>query len=191
MLGSLSCFGSKTSVHWDGRPWMHRMHCTTPGPPSHRFGQKSQEFVGDTAKRIIAKAILNVVRQDVQEAAGSVQLCAGQISAHYFFQREETEALLLVDASNAFNSLNRQTALRNIQRLCPSLATALINTYRSPSELYVGGDVLLSSGRNDPGWPTCNANVRPSHHASYWLRRWRTMWMNMVRRWRFWSWQGQ
>ena len=80
MLGSLSCFGSKTFVHWDCRPWMHRMRCTTPGPPSHRFGQKSQEFVGDTAKRIIAKAILNVVRQDVQEAAGSVQLCAGQIS---------------------------------------------------------------------------------------------------------------
>lgn len=72
-------------------------------------------------------------------------------AAHSFFQREETEALLLVDASNAFNSLNRQTALRNIQRLCPSLATALINTYRSPSELYVDGDVLLSSGRNDPG----------------------------------------
>lgn len=36
--------------------------------------------IGDTARRIIAKAILNIIRQDVQEAAGSVQLCAGQIS---------------------------------------------------------------------------------------------------------------
>ena len=52
--------------------------------------------------------------------------------------------LLLVDTSNDFNSLNRQTALCNIQRLCPSLATALINTYMAPSERYIDGDVLLS-----------------------------------------------
>ena len=36
--------------------------------------------IGDTARHIIAKAILNITRQDVQEAAGSIQLCAGQIS---------------------------------------------------------------------------------------------------------------
>ena len=33
--------------------------------------------IGDTARRIIAKAIC---RQDIQGAAGSLQLCAGQIS---------------------------------------------------------------------------------------------------------------
>ena len=117
--------------------------------------------IGDTARRIIAKAILNIIRQDVQEAAGSVQLCAGQISGieavvhavRTLLQSDETEALLLVDASNAFNSLNRQTALHNIQRLCPSLATALINTYRSPSELYVDGDVLLSEEGTTQGDP--------------------------------------
>ena len=117
--------------------------------------------IGDTARRIIAKAILNITRQDVQEAAGSVQLCAGQIAGieaavhavRSFFQSEETEALLLIDASNAFNSLNRETALHNIQRLCPSLATALINTYRAPSELYVDGDVLLSQEGTTQGDP--------------------------------------
>ena len=35
-------------------------------------------------------------------------------------------AVLLVDASNAFNSLNRQVALHNMQSLCPPLATVLI-----------------------------------------------------------------
>ena len=117
--------------------------------------------IGDTARRIIAKAILNITRQDIQEVAGSVQLCAGQISGieaavhavRTLFHREETEALLLVDASNAFNSLNRQTALHNIQRLCPSLATTLINTYRAPSELYVDGDVLLSREGTTQGDP--------------------------------------
>ena len=74
-------------------------------------------------------------------------------AVHTLFHREETEALLLVDASNTFNFLNRQTALHNIQRLCPSLATALINTYRAPSELYVDGDVLLSCEGNTQGDP--------------------------------------
>ena len=65
--------------------------------------------IGDTARHIIDKAILNTTRQCVQEAAGSVQLRAGQISGteaamhavQNFFQREEPEALLLVNASNA------------------------------------------------------------------------------------------
>ncbi len=101
--------------------------------------------IGYTARRIIAKAILRVTRQDIQEVAGSVQLCAGQISgteaavhaACTLFNKDETEAVLLVDDSNAFNSLNRQTALHNIWRLCPSLATVLLNTYRAPSELFI------------------------------------------------------
>ena len=124
--------------------------------------------IGDTAGRIIAKAILNITkailnitRQDVQEVAGSIQLCAGQIAGieaavhavRSFLQSDETEAVLLIDANNAFNSLNRETALHNIQRLCPSLATALINTYRAPSQLYVDGDVLLSQEGTTQGDP--------------------------------------
>ena len=109
--------------------------------------------IGDTARQIIAKAILTVTRLDIQEAAGSLQRCAGQISrieatvhaVNLLFQQEETEAILLVDASNAFNSLDHLSALHNICRLCPSLATALINSYRAPTELFVNGDVLYSS----------------------------------------------
>ena len=117
--------------------------------------------IGDTARRIVSKAILNIIREDIQEAAGCLQLCAGQISGieaavhavRALFEKEETEALLLVDASNAFNSLNRQTALHNIQRLCPSFSTILINTYRAPSELFVDGDVLLSQEGTTQGDP--------------------------------------
>ena len=117
--------------------------------------------VGEIPRRVIAKAILFIVRQDIQEAAGSIQLCAGQIAGveaavhavHSLFHNEETEAVLLVDASNAFNCLNRLTALHNIQRVCPSLSTALINTYRDSSELYVDGDVLLSQEGTTQGDP--------------------------------------
>ncbi len=61
--------------------------------------------------------------------------------------------LIVLDASNAFNSLNRLTALHNITRLCPSLATVLINTYRAPTELFVDGDVLYSREGTTQGDP--------------------------------------
>ena len=67
------------------------------------------------------------------------QLCAGQESGceaavtdmQKIFSDENTEAILQADANNAFNCLNRQSTLRNIQVLCPSFATVLINTYRT------------------------------------------------------------
>ena len=43
------------------------------------------------------------------------------------------------------NSLNRLTVLLKICRLCPPLATVLINCYRAPTELIDDGDVLHSS----------------------------------------------
>ena len=117
--------------------------------------------IGDTARRIIAKAILTIAKTDIQDAAGSEQLCAGQISGieaavhavDSLFQQENTEAILLVDASNAFNSLNHLTALHNIRHLCPSLATVLINSYRSPTQLFIFGDVLCSSEGTTQGDP--------------------------------------
>ena len=117
--------------------------------------------IGDTARRIIAKAVLSVVRTDVQNASGCLQLCGGQISGieaavhavRNAFNSNDCEAALLVDASNAFNSLNRQVALHNIRRLCPPVATALINNYRAPTELFVDGDVLLSQEGTTQGDP--------------------------------------
>ena len=55
---------------------------------------------GDTARRIISKAILNIFREDIQEAAGCLQLCAGQISGNeevvhaVRVQKEETKKKL-------------------------------------------------------------------------------------------------
>ena len=56
-----------------------------------------------------------------------------------------TEAVLLVDASNAFNNLNRQVALHNIQTLCPSLSTVLINTYCEDVPLFIDNHCIYSS----------------------------------------------
>ena len=88
------------------------------------------------AHRIIAKAALSIIQDDIQEAAGCRQLCAGQIAGveaavhavRSSFLWDDTEGILLVDASNAFNSLNRIVALHNIRQLCPSFAPILIKT---------------------------------------------------------------
>ena len=58
-----------------------------------------------------------------------------------------------MDATNAFNSLNREAALHNIRHVCPSLATILINTYRNATELFVDGSTLLSEEGTTQGDP--------------------------------------
>ena len=87
--------------------------------------------VRETVQRIIAKAVLSVLKEDIREVAGSSQLCAGQLSGceaavhsvQTLFKSPDTEATMLMDATNAFNSLNRQATLYNIQPLCPSFST--------------------------------------------------------------------
>ena len=41
--------------------------------------------VGEVPRRIVAKAILRVIGQDIEEAAGPLQVCAGQ-EGGFFFQ---------------------------------------------------------------------------------------------------------
>ena len=69
------------------------------------------------------------------------------------FQNEDSDAILLIDASNAFYSLNHLTALHYITCLCPSLATVLINTYRAPTDLFVDGEVIYSLEGTTQGDP--------------------------------------
>ena len=56
------------------------------------------------------------------------------------FQDDGVEAVLLVDTSNVFNSLNREAGLRNIRIHCPVLATMLTNMYRTHSMLFIDGN---------------------------------------------------
>ena len=54
---------------------------------------------------------------------------------HTIFESDDTDAVLLIDASNVFNALNRAAALHNIRILCPIIAIYAINTYRQPARL--------------------------------------------------------
>ena len=121
--------------------------------------------IGEVLRRILGKAILSVIRPEIMEAAGSLQLCAGQdggieAAIHAMgtvFDDPSTECLLLADASNAFNCLNREVCLRNVQHACPSLAHLVVNTYRWPAKLFVGGETILSEEGTTQGDPVAMA----------------------------------
>ena len=101
--------------------------------------------VGEVMQRIIGKCVMHVTKPDVIDASGSLQVCAGHKSGSEaaihtmpnIFEVYERDAVLLIDASNAFNALNRAAALHNIRVLCPTLATYVINTYRQPARLFI------------------------------------------------------
>ena len=101
--------------------------------------------IGEVFKRIIAKCVMKFLKPDIPRSAGSLQVCAGhdagcEAAIHAIkdmFAEEDVDGVLLVDASNAFNSLNREVALRNMFVTCPEMAVFETNMYRSYSSLYV------------------------------------------------------
>ena len=121
--------------------------------------------VGEVIRRIIGKAVMRVVREDLQDAVGSIQLCAGQdagceAAAHAkrsIFDNDDTEAMILVDATNAFNRLNRQVALVNCEVICPAMSAILTNTYRDNSWLFIDGQCILSREGTTQGDPLAMA----------------------------------
>ena len=86
-------------------------------------------------------------------AAGSPQICAGQEAGaeagigamHDIYKDEYSEAVLLVNAKNAFNSISKNIMLHKISVLCPTISTYVSNCYRSAARLFVvGGKEILS-----------------------------------------------
>ena len=69
---------------------------------------------------------MKIAKYDLQEEVGATQLCAGQeagceAAVHamewIFAADEDTEAIILVDAINAFNCLNRKLKV-SIHKRC-------------------------------------------------------------------------
>ena len=101
--------------------------------------------IGEVLRRIIGKSIMEVVKDDVRTAVGNLQVCAGQRAGceaaihamRAIYAQPECEGVLLVDATNAFNSLNRKATVHNTKILCPSIAQYVENTYKEPTHLYM------------------------------------------------------
>ena len=173
-----TAFGQKSNDLCSALAALARRICTTYVDPSSLMAYTACRLIplnkcpgvrpigiGEVVCRIIGKAALKTTKQDLQNAVGSLQLCAGQdagceAAVHAMssiFSEDNTEAMIFVDASNAFNRLNRRATLLNSKVICPSLAPILINTYRNASWLFVDGQHLLSKEGTTQGDPLAMA----------------------------------
>ena len=104
----------------------------------------------------MAKCVIQITKSDILDVTGSHQDSAGQKSGseaavhaiNSIISADETDAVLLIDTTNAVNMLNRAATLHNISILCPIIATFVIYAYRLP-----GGQELKSSEGTTQGVP--------------------------------------
>ena len=101
--------------------------------------------VREVMRRIIRRTITKCLKNELMSLGSNYQLCLGQkcgieYAIHTLrdqYSKTSADAVLLIDAENAFNSLNRKLALKHIKNTCPSLLTAIKNSYSNSSKLFV------------------------------------------------------
>ena len=103
---------------------------------------------------------MTTFRRNILESAGDLQLCAGQRagceaavhSLSAIFKENDSDAILLVDADNAFNRINRNVMLQNIRITCPIIGTYVINSYSREARLFISGgeEITSAEGTTQP-----------------------------------------
>ena len=108
--------------------------------------------VGEVLHRIMGKVVMSAFSEDVIGASSSTQMCgrkSGSEAAIHamrrMFSNEKTDAVILVDAMDAFNNLNRKALLHNIKYVCPGISTYVNNCYTNSARLFVIGGLELKS----------------------------------------------
>ena len=120
--------------------------------------------VGKVLKRISGKVVMMISKQDVMKATGSLQVCAepgveaATHAVHDIFKDHTTEAVLLIDAENAFSAINRKAMVHNISVIWPIVSAYVSNCYNMPARLFIiGGTEILSNEGTTQGDPTAMA----------------------------------
>ena len=119
--------------------------------------------VGEVLRRIAGKTIAGFLEEEIKEAAGPLQVCAGHSGGleardtcyeSSVCRGRNRWHLTDIDASNALNQMNRSIALYNIQITCKEMSLYIINTYRSPWRNFIcgGGGIFSQEGttQRDP-----------------------------------------
>ena len=69
---------------------------------------------------------------------------------HDLFNDENTEGILLIDAENAFNSINRKVMIYSLKFICQVTATYISNCYMCPARSFIIGGGKLFSKEGTP-----------------------------------------
>ena len=100
--------------------------------------------VGEVIRRIIGKSVVHTWKKDIIRSVGNLEICAGHESGceaaihamSQIFNEEDSEAVLLIDAFNAFNAVNCKLFLHNVSVICPEIVVFVI-LYHRDSCAYV------------------------------------------------------
>ena len=107
-----------------------------------------------------------ISKQDVLKTAGSLQVCdwqeagaeAAMHTVYDICKDHITEAVLLIDAENALNTINKKAMLLNISVKCPIIFMYISHCYYKPSRLFIiGGTEIISKEGTTQGDPTAMA----------------------------------
>ena len=121
--------------------------------------------IGEFLRRIICKSVAEFTKIDLEETCSTDHLACGlkagvegasqALSDVFDDIKEDGCHKLLMDASNAFNSLNRETALWNARILWPRCSRFLFNAYRGFASILVAGadEVIYSREGTTQGDP--------------------------------------
>ena len=121
--------------------------------------------IGEVMRRIIERTITKCLKNELMSLGSNYQLCLGQkcgieYTIHTLrdqYSKTSADAVLLIDAENAFNTLNRKLALKNIENTCPSLLTAIKNSYSNPSNYSLTKKTIYSQEGTTQGDPLAMA----------------------------------
>ena len=110
----------------------------------------------EALQRIAGKVVFMHARDDIIASVGSLQVCAGHEAGcqslihakRTVYKEQSAEAILLVNASNAFNSVNKNAFLHNAEIISPLIAQQVKYFYSLSSHLFItgGGEIQLKEG---------------------------------------------
>ena len=122
--------------------------------------------VGEVIRRIIGKAVVHTLNEDIIRSVGNLEVCAGHESGceatihamSQIFNKEDSKPVFLIDASNTFNAVNRKLFLHNVSVISLEIAVFVSHCYALPSRLFIiGGSELKSCAGTTQGGPDAMA----------------------------------
>ena len=92
--------------------------------------------VGEVIRKVICKSVYLVTREDAEAVCSTAQLCAGmrcgvEGAIHTVFDmfNSNNYGVLVMDAQNAFSSINGTALVWNVRVLWPRASRFIFNTY--------------------------------------------------------------
>ena len=128
--------------------------------------------VGEVLRRTMGKVVVSALSEDVVKASSTAQMYGRSLGSEgaihamrRMYSNENTDDVILVDAANAFNNLNREAWIHNIKYVCPEIAVYTCNCYANHARLFVRWPGVKISSGDHPGGSNWNGYLLPGNNT--------------------------